>query len=105
MSRLKTPKEWPRPNRAFSNSGSLKTSELLLLAGTYSTNLLLKHTVLLFSYVGPVGAYMFSFLDIDVWIKLDMIKVMRMMEMMMRKTSTEGDRSIIRRYEILLNLV
>jgi hypothetical protein len=52
-----------------------------------------------------VGAYMFSFLDIDVWIKLDMIKVMKMMEMMMRKTSTEGDRSIIRRYEILLNLV
>jgi hypothetical protein len=46
---------------------------------------------------------MFSLLDIDVWIKLDMIKVMRMMEMMMRKTSTEGDRNIIRRYEILLN--
>jgi hypothetical protein len=43
---------------------------------------------------------MFSFLDIGVWIKLDM-----MMEMMMRKTSTEGDRSIIRRYEIVLNLV
>jgi hypothetical protein len=48
---------------------------------------------------------MFSFLDIGACIKLDMIKVMRMMEMMMRKTSTEGDRSIIRRYEIVLNLV
>jgi hypothetical protein len=37
VSHLRTPKEWPRPNRAFSNSGSLKTSELLVLAGTYPT--------------------------------------------------------------------
>jgi hypothetical protein len=44
-----------------------------------------------------VGAYLFSFLDIDDQIKLDMIKVIRMMEMIMRKTSTEGDRAIIRR--------
>ena len=33
VSHLRTPKEWPRPNHAFSNGGSLKTSELLLLAG------------------------------------------------------------------------
>jgi hypothetical protein len=37
VSHMKTPKEWPRPNNAFSNVGSLKTSELLLLAGNSST--------------------------------------------------------------------
>ena len=51
VSRLKTPKEWPRPKHAFSNSGSLKTSELLLLAGNYRTNVVLVLVLLLVYHV------------------------------------------------------
>ena len=40
---------------------------------------------------------MISFLDIDAELKLDIIKAIRMMEMIMRKSSTPGDRAIIRR--------
>ena len=47
--------------------------------------------------VGPVGAYLISFLDIDAELKLDIIKAIRIMEMIMRKSSTPGDRAIIRR--------
>ena len=78
MSHLKTPKEWPRAKHPLSNVGTLKTSELLILAG-------------------PVGAYLFAFLDIDDQIKKDMIQVLRLLEMLMRKSSTPGDRAIIRR--------
>jgi hypothetical protein len=44
-----------------------------------------------------VGAYLFASLDIDVELKGHMVKVMRMLEMLMRKSSTPGDRAFIRR--------
>ena len=56
----------------------LKTSELLL-------------------HAGPVGAYYFQFLDIHDDIKRDMIAVLRLLEMLLRKSSTAGDRAILRR--------
>ena len=74
MLTLKTPKEWPRSRHPLTNVGTLKTSELLLLAG-------------------PIGAYMFALLDIDDEIKKDMILVLRLLEKLMRKSSTQGDRN------------
>ena len=78
MLTLKTPKEWPRSRHPLTNVGTLKTSELLLLAG-------------------PIGAYMFALLDIDDEIKKDMILVLRLLEKLMRKSSTPGDRLLLRR--------
>jgi hypothetical protein len=44
-----------------------------------------------------VGAYLFAFLDIDDELKQHMIQVLWMLQMIMRKNSTPGDRAIIRR--------
>jgi hypothetical protein len=76
--KLKTPKEWPRPGRLFSKCNQLKTSELLLFAG-------------------PVGAYVLQQLDIDPEIRDNMIRILQLLNMLMRKVSTPGDRITIRR--------
>jgi hypothetical protein len=47
--------------------------------------------------VGPVGAYLFAFLDIDSEVKQNMIQLLKILELIMRKSSTPGDRAIIRR--------
>ena len=44
-----------------------------------------------------MGAYLFAFLDIDDELKQHMIQVLWMLQMIMRKNSTPGDRAIIRR--------
>ena len=78
MAALKKPKEWPAIGKPFKNCTSLKTSSQLLQAG-------------------PIGAYLYAHLDIDEDIKADMIRVMRLLEMLLRKSSTPGDRAIVRR--------
>ena len=75
---LKKPKEWPVIGKTFKHCTSLDTSTQLLLAG-------------------PIGAYLYSFLDIDAEIKTDIIHVMRLLEMMMYKSSTPGNRATVRR--------
>ena len=75
---LKAPKEWPHLGPLFSKCNMLKTSELLM-------------------YAGPAGAYVFRHLDIDPSIKGHMISVLKLMHMLMRKSSTPGDRAIIRK--------
>ena len=75
---LKAPKEWPAFKKFFSKCSLLKTSELLL-------------------HAGPVGAYFFQFLDIDDDIKRNMIAALKLLEMRTRKSSTPGDRAILRR--------
>ena len=76
--KLKVPKEWPRPGRLFTKCNQLKTSELLLLAG-------------------PVGSYIFQHLDIDAEIRDNMISILKYLNMLMRKVSTPGDRTTIRK--------
>jgi hypothetical protein len=78
VKQLKMPKEWPALAKVFSNCNLLKTSEQLL-------------------YCGPVGAYCFQFLDVDEAIKKDMIGLLTLMEVAMRKSSTPGDRARLRR--------
>lgn len=48
-------------------------------------------------YAGPVGAYFFQFLDIDEEIKRDMIHVLCLLELIMRKSSIPRDRAILRK--------
>ena len=48
-------------------------------------------------YAGPVGAYFFQFLDIDEEIKRDMIHVLCLLEVIMRKSSIPRDRAILRK--------
>jgi hypothetical protein len=62
----------------FTKCNQLKTSELLLLAG-------------------PVGTYIFQHLDIDVEIRDNMISILKYLNMLMRKVSTPGDRTTIRK--------
>lgn len=76
--KLQFPKEWPRPGKLFTKCNQLKTSELLLLAG-------------------PVGVYIFQQLDIDPAIRANMITILRLLSMLMRKISTPEDRRTIRR--------
>ena len=62
----------------FGSCTSLTVSELLL-------------------HAGPVGAYCFQFLDIDSAIKADMVMVLRLMGLVLRKYSTPGDRLRLRK--------
>jgi hypothetical protein len=79
MKELKKPKEWPGGvGMLFGSCTKLTVSELLL-------------------HAGPVGAYCFQFLDIDSAIKADMIMVLRLMGLVLRKTSTPGDRLKLRK--------
>ena len=77
LQKLKAPKEWPAIGRLFSRNNQLKTSEHLL-------------------FCGPVGAYCFQFLDVDDAIREDMIKLLKLMGVAMRKSSTPGDRALLR---------
>ena len=75
---LRAPKEWPTHGKVFSNRGSLNISELML-------------------YAGPIGAYLFQFLDIDYDIRIDIIQALRLLGLLQRKVSTPGDRLTLRR--------
>jgi hypothetical protein len=75
--RLKAPKEWASFRGVFTRP-KIKVSSHML-------------------YAGPVGAYFFQFLDIDEEIKRDMIHVLCLLELIMRKSSIPRDRAILRK--------
>ena len=79
LAKLKTPKEWPGGvGMLFGSCTSLTVSELLL-------------------HAGPVGAYCFQFLDISDAIKADMVMLLQLMGLVLRKSSTAGDRQTLRK--------